>query len=148
MAAEMAASFKTTDTRPSAFRPPPPSLLQTTDAGPSSRTVDYVTDGAPKRPDFKSPQRAYEEALSFGDRHFGSAVNDSKTTTVDSKLSRLLGAFNDSEILYPSIVMVVSAVSLAVVVFQTSVSTLVKSVLVLLYLIVLVTTVLTFKHRV
>lgn len=98
---------------------------------------------------FKSPQRVYEEALNFDDLVGSGVVVDGGGTdnAVALKFSRLLSAFNDSEVLYPTFVMVLSALSLVIVVFQKSVSILVKCILVVLYLVLLVTTVYTFKNR-
>lgn len=101
---------------------------------------------------FKSPQRVYEEALNFeervrADEATGAVLGGVTENAVALKFSRLLRAFNDSEVLYPTFVLVVSALSLVIVVFQKTVSILVKCILVVLYLVLLLTTVVTFKNR-
>lgn len=123
----------------------------------TSRAVQFTTETAPGL-NYKSPQQTYAEALNFDaheDRDGGSgggasaAVSETDSVSdLQSKFKHLVKSINDSEILYPTVVLVVSAISLLVVVFQKSVSAVVKCVLILLYLAILVVTVFTFKNKV
>lgn len=128
----------------------------------------YVT-GAPKRDsqqrhmsraneaptlNYKSPQQTYDEALNFNAvEEIGGGIAADTDTSADntsnlqSKFSQVMKSLNNSEILYPTVVLVISAISLLVVVFQKSVSAIVKCVLILLYLAILVLTVYTFKNK-
>lgn len=106
------------------------------------------------RLNYKSPQQTYDEALNFKaveEIGGGIAADADKTadntSNLQSKFSHAMKSLNDSEILYPTIVLVISAISLLVVVFQKSVSAIVKCVLILLYLAILVVTVYTFKNK-
>lgn len=110
------------------------------------------TNEAP-RLSYMSPQQTYDEALNFTvpPNEIGTGISaDSadKTLNLQSKFSHLMKSLNNSEILYPTIILVISAISLLIVVFQKSVSTIVKCVLILLYLTILVVTVYTFKNKV
>lgn len=104
---------------------------------------------------FKSPQQAYEEAMNFDAALLNvgvrgtpkSVLGAEKYYSLESKFSRLVKSINNSEKLYPAIVLVVSAVSLLIVTFQKSISVLVKCIVILLYLTILVVTVITFKNR-
>lgn len=88
----------------------------------------------------------FDELVRAGDAPVG--VLGGRTENAASlKFSQLLRAFNDSEVLYPTFVSVVSTLSLAIVVFQKTVSILVKFILIVLYLVLLFTTKFTFKNR-
>lgn len=107
------------------------------------------------RLNYKSPQQTYDEALNFAvAKELGGGIAADSDTSADntsnlqSKFSHLMKSLNNSEILYPTIILVVSAISLLVVVFQKSVSAIVKCVMILLYLAILVVTVYTFKNKV
>lgn len=109
-------------------------------------------------PEFKSPQRSYDDAIDFDDRlaatvaaNYGEADGGRITaaTTTDTKgFSRMMAAMNNSETLYPIMMITQSTLSLVIVLFQKSVSVLVKCLLIVVYLIALVITVLTFKYRI
>lgn len=88
----------------------------------------------------------FDELVRAGDAP-GVVLGGGTENAVSLKFSQLLRAFNDSEVLYPTFVSVLSALSLAIVVFQKTVSILVKCILIVLYLVLLFTTVFTFKNR-
>lgn len=121
--------------------------------GAAKRESQQRHNEAPKL-NYKSPQQTYDEALNFNAvEELGdgiAAVTDmstDNTSNLQSKFSHVMKTLNNSEILYPTIVLVISAISLLVVVFQKSVSAIVKCVLILLYLVMLVVTVYTFKNK-
>lgn len=150
----MAASAFSEIVQPSVRRPPQSGVGTAAPyaAAPEKQLPHRPQDGAEVAGgSFKSPQRAYEEALNFEERaRAGDAtggVLGGTENAVALKFSRLLRAFNDSEVLYPTFVLVMSALSLVIVVFQKTVSILVKCILVVLYLVLLLTTVVTFKNR-
>lgn len=128
----------------------PPQQQQNT---PTKRQPGPVHTEAP-RLNYKSPQQTYDEALNFDavlsdEERGGSGAAVSDTSAVkDSKFSHLIKSINNSEILYPTIVLSISAISLLVIVFQKSVSTIVKCVLIILYIAILVVTVVAFKNKV
>lgn len=92
---------------------------------------------------YKTPEKTYQDALNFdNDKN-----NSIKTTNNIDNFSMLMGKMNKFEYVYPAIAIFTLSITLIIIIYQKSLSTLIKGVLICIFIAFIAFTVIQFKNK-
>lgn len=95
---------------------------------------------------YRSPQQTYEDSLNFDNDVANQQRASVETQEVRNKLRSFMANINNSDTLYPVVALIFYTLTMAIMLFQ-KMSGFLKFLLVVIYLMFLVFTIMTFKSR-